>query len=305
MDVSIVIPCYRSQKLLQDLVYDLLEVFSKEKLDFEILLILDSRDESTQATTREIKEDSDNVRRFFLSRNFGQQAATAAGIVESSGSIIVTMDDDYQHSPLDVLSMVQMLQSQSEIHLVYGTAETPHQSFGRRFTSKLFRRLMKLAGIAFFDLFSPLRAFRGYFRPVIQGLSGPNVAIDVALSWVVSEVRGHPAKFRERTHGASNYSSFDRARLAFSFLLMQSTAALQWGIYLGFLGVVSAVVLGARTLYLYFADALVVSGFATTILVVLFLGSIQLISLGIIGKYIGFLHQRSLGQPAFLIERRD
>lgn len=305
MDISIVVPCYQSPPLLRDLVRDLTDVFSKLKVDFEILLILDSRDEATLAMTNEIKDVSDNVHRFFLSKNFGQQAATAAGIVESRGAIIVTLDDDYQQSPLDALKMVQILWAEPHVDLVYGLAETHHQSLGRKFTGKLFRKLMKFAGISFFDLFSPLRAFRGHFRRVIKELTGPNPAVAIALSWVVSEVRAHPAEFRKGTQGISNYTGLDRLRLALSLLATQSTASLQWGIYLGVFGVFSALAIGARILYLYAAGALLVPGFATTVLVIVFVGSIQLILLGIIGKYIGFQHRRGLGQPAFFIAGRD
>jgi hypothetical protein len=164
---------------------------------------------------------------------------------------------------------------------------------------------MKSAGIPFFHLFSPLRGFRGHFRGAIQRYAGPAVAVDVALGWVVSEVRGYDASFRARADGESGYSGLARFRLALSFLLAQSSAGLQLGIYLGLFGLLSALVLGVRTLYLSLTDALFVPGFATTILVIVFLGSIQLVLLGIIGKYVGLQHRRSIGQPSYFVAGRD
>lgn len=305
MDVSIVIPCYRSPKALRNLVDDLLETFGKTGAEFEVLLVLDCRDVSTLELTSQINGRSDRVRRILLSRNFGQQAATAAGIVESQGKIVVTMDDDYQQTPADALNIVNILEAERTVDLVYGVPDKNQQSFGRKVSGNFFRNVMKSAGIPFFHLFSPLRGFRGYFREAIQGYGGPTVAVDVALAWVVSEVRGYVANFRPRVDGESGYSGLARFRLALSFLLAQSTAALQLGIYLGLVGVLSAMVLAGRILYLSLTDALFVPGFATTILVILFVGSIQLLLLGIIGRYVGLQHRRSIGQPAYFVAGRD
>lgn len=305
MDVSIVIPCYRSPEALQGLVDDLVETFVEAEAEFEVLLVIDCRDELTLELTSAINSRSERVRRVLLSRNFGQQAATAAGIVESQGKIIVTMDDDYQQSPSDALKIVKILETERSVDLVYGVPGGDYQSFGRKVSGKLFRNVMKSAGIPFFHLFSSLRGFRGYFREAIQSYGGPSVAVDVALAWVVSEVRGYAANFRSRVDGESGYSGLARIRLALSFLLAQSTAALQLGIYLGLFGVLSAMVLGIRTLYLSLTDALFVPGFATTILVILFVGSIQLLLLGIIGRYVGLQHKRSIGQPAYFVAGRD
>lgn len=305
MDVSIVIPCHHSPPLLQNLVTDLVETFAEAQFSFEIILVLDSRDESTRELTARIKTHSEGVRRVSLSKNFGQQAATAAGIAESEGDIIVTLDDDYQHSPSDALAIVKILKYEPTLDLMYGVPGTQHQSFGRRLSSRLFRRMMKVAGIPYFDLFSPLRAFRGHFRRAIHDYSGPRVAIDVALSWVVSEVRGHAASFGTRVDGESGYTGFARLRLALTLLITQSTAALRWGIYLGLLGVLLAFALGARTLYLFLTDELFVPGFATTILVILAIGSLQLLLTGIIGQYVGFQHDRGLGKPSYFIADKD
>ena len=305
MDVSIVIPCYRSPKALRNLVDDLLETFGQTGAEFEVLLVLDYRDVSTLELTSQINDRSERVRRILLSRNFGQQAATAAGIVESQGKIVVTMDDDYQQTPADALNIVNILETERFVDLVYGVPDQNHQSFGRKVSGNFFRNVMKSAGIPFFHLFSPLRGFRGYFREAIQSYGGPTVAVDVALAWVVSEVRGYVANFRPRVDGESGYSGLARFRLALSFLLAQSTAALQLGIYLGLVGVLSAMVLAGRILYLSLTDALFVPGFATTILVILFVGSIQLLLLGIIGRYVGLQHKRSIGQPAYFVAGRD
>lgn len=305
MDVSVVIPCHRSPQVLQKLVIDLVGVLTEAELSFEVILVLDSQDNSTQELTIKIMTHSERIRRVSLSKNFGQQAATAAGIAESTGDIIVTLDDDYQHSPLDALAIVKILQGEPALHLVYGLPSAHHQSFGRRLSGRIFRRLMTAAGIPYFDLFSPLRAFRGNFRGAISTYSGPQMAVDVALSWVVSEVRGHPATFFPRTDGHSGYSAFARLRLALSFLFTQSTTALQWGIYLGLLGVFSAFALGIRIFHQYLTDELFVAGFATTILVILSVGSIQLLLLGIMGKYVGLQHYRGLGKPAYYVSSRD
>lgn len=301
MKVSVVIPCYHSPDALESLVEDLVRGFSLLDDAFEVILVVDSRESRTLTLTRRLSDQFDQVRRLVLSKNSGQQAATAAGIIHSTGEIVVTLDDDYQHTPEDAIRLVQQLKEEPGVDLVYGVPRQSHQSLLRRISGSLFRSTMKASGIPFFHLFGPLRAFRGHFRQVISGVAGPSVAIDVALGWAVDDVRGVPCDFKHRSDGATGYSGLQRLKLAVSFLVAQSTVALRWGIYLGLLGVVISAVLAARILFLYLTDALFVPGFATTVLAILFVGSVQLFVLGVLGHYLGLLHQRTLGQPAFHI----
>lgn len=301
MELSVIVPCYKSGPALQKLVDDFVTLGRENFAKFEIILVLDSYDKLTLGITKTLTETFTEVSRIRLSKNFGQQAATAAGIVESSGEIIVTIDDDYQHRPSDAIKLVERLRAEPEVDLVYGVPRVQKQSWGRRFTSKAFRRTMTLSGLKHFDLFSPLRAFRGEFRGAISRAISPNLALDVALDWVVAEVRGQICEFNNREAGDSGYTSLARLRLAVGFLTAHSIMPLQIGIYIGLVGAMICGSLGIYILTTYLMGTVTVPGFATTSLAILFIGSIQLVLLGVVGRYLGKQYQSSLGKPLYFI----
>jgi glycosyltransferase involved in cell wall biosynthesis len=287
------------------MVSDLAERARAASFSFEIILVLDSREIETYRVTSDVKAQFEEVKRIVLSKNVGQQAATVAGIIESVGDIVVTLDDDYQQKPADCILLSERLINEPEIDLIYGVPNRPHQGFARRVSGSVFRKTMSLSGLGFFHFFSPLRAFRGAFREVFLNAHGPHIVVDVALGWVVQAVRGQTCDFQKREDGRSGYRRGARLRLAVSFFTAHSTAPLQLGIYLGIGGAVISLFSGAVILFQTLFDGIVVPGFAATVLTILFVGSIQLFLLGILGKYIGDQHRRGMGQPLYLVLARD
>lgn len=271
--------------------------------EFEILLIRDSRDVESAVLLSQLEHDFNETRQVKLSRNYGQQAATVAGIVESSGDIIVTLDDDYQHQPSDAIKMFKILSENSEAQLVYARPISPSDSPGRVRSGKQFRQLLQLSGLPFATSLSPFRAFRGNLRGAFLCVEGPNVSVDVILSWVVEEVKTVECEFRTRTNGVSGYTTLSLVKLALGVLLNYSTRPLRVGIYLGLAGVVLSFIFGTIIGVQYLLGGISVAGFATTTLLVLFMGSLQLLVLGIIGIYIGEQHQRGMHRPAYLVEQ--
>ncbi len=305
MDVSFVIPCYNSTSALTKLVNDLVHAARESDVTFEVKLVLDSRDPETYDISRALNSEFNEVSRVVLSKNFGQQGATAAGIVDSTGDVIVTLDDDYQHLPSDAIALAKKLLDNPELDLVYGVPRNRTQPFFRSLGSSLFRRMMTTLGLSSFENFGPLRTFRGIFRESLANSLEPGIAIDVALSWVVNTVDSVECDFQWRDQGTSGYRGLARVKLAVSYFVTHTTAPLQFGIYLGFFGVFITVLFAAIILIQYVVGAIEVPGFVSTLLTVLFIGSIQLLLLGILGKYVGQQHRRGLGQPLFFVRERD
>lgn len=301
MQVSLVIPCFHSGKPLVDLAHSLVEVANDLRISFELILVLDSRDTQTARTALEVTQLVPQARRLTLSKNFGQQAATVAGICASVGEVVVTLDDDHQHRASDAIAMAERLLTNPNLDLIYGVPTNKSQNSWRRISGWAFRRIMSASGLKFFHLFSPLRAFRGAFREAFRHTDGPGIAIDVVLGWVVSEVEGEKVSFRNRTVGTSGYSTFDRLKLAAKILSAYSTAPLTIGIYVGFAGVFFALLAGLYTILSYISGGIFVAGFTSTIILIIFLGSIQLTAIGLIGKYVGDQHRRGLGQPLYFV----
>ena len=305
MDASFVIPCYRSPSSLRRLVSDLIEQARDAGYSFEIVLVQDSTDSQTSLLLGSLKEQFENVKVLRLTRNFGQQAATVAGIVESRGGIIVTLDDDYQHRPSDALEMVRMLSNDPSISLIYARPIAASDSLTRVKSGSLFRKVLRLSGLRFADSLSPFRAFRGYLRAGFQSTQGPNVSVDIILGWIVDSPKAFGAEFNFRSDGKSGYNKNTLFKLALSILLTQTIKPLRAGIYLGILGILSSLVFGLTILASYFFGGVAIPGFATTILLILLLGSLQLFILGVIGLYVGEQHKRGMRQPTYFIAKPE
>lgn len=305
VEASFVIPCYRSTPALKALVSDLTALAREQLQRFEIILVRDSTDPDTTFLLDEIATTHQEARVIRLSRNFGQQAATVAGITESIGDVVVTLDDDYQHRPADALEMVAVLAREPLLHLVYARSVDASDSRSRTIAGSLFRGVLGYAGLKFADSLSPFRAFRGYFRDAFRTVAGPNVSVDIILSWVVDSVESMICEFNTRSAGKSGYSRRNLVKLALAILLTYTTRPLRSGVYLGSIGVALAIVFAAVILGTFLFGGITVPGFVTTTLLTLSLASLQLLVLGIVATYVGELHQRTTRQPTYFIVHRD
>lgn len=303
MDASFVIPCYRSPASLNNLVSDLVDQAGNVGLDFEIVLVQDSNDGGTFSFLDGLEKQFKAVRAVRLSRNFGQQAATVAGIIESRGDIIVTLDDDYQHRPSDAIDRVRILSKDTSIPLIYARPVASSDSPNRIKSGSLFRRVLRFSGLKHAYSVSPFRAFRGYLREAFRSARGPNVSVDIILGWVIDNPQTIETEFNVRVDGKSGYNQKALIKLALSLLLTQTARPLRAGIHLGIFGVAGSLIFGLFILANYLFGGIAVPGFATTILLILLLGSLQLFVLGIIGIYVGEQHKRGMRQPAYFIAK--
>lgn len=301
MKASFVIPCFRSTKSLIRLVEDIEEIFRNRQIEFEVILILDSRDDGTLQLANHLLRSFPEVQVKRLSRNFGQQQATAAGISASRGQIVLTMDDDYQHRPEDALKMLDLLDSDHEIDLVYGRPTLATSSRSRDLSGILYRKAMRFVGLEFAESMSAFRAFRGNFRDVFGKDSSPNTPVDITLSWVVANVVIHRCKFYPREEGQTGYSRKMLVKLALRALTTYTVKPLYLGLYLGLFGIVASAVVAVTVTVLRLWGGIDFPGFASTTLLILGVGSLQLFLLGIIGIYVGRQHERGLARPSFFI----
>ncbi len=300
-DLSFVIPCYKSTPALRELVCLLLLLSAQRGLSAEIILVHDSREPRTSELLSGLMNDFENVTLVQLSRNFGQHNATAAGIATTAGQIVVTLDDDLQHPAEAALEMVEELQRESQVDLVYGVPRKAKQKLLRFFFGTLLRALLKIAGLKYAESISPFRAFRGRFRDCFIGLPGPHVSVDVVLSWSVGEVKSVKVNFRDRSQGDSGYSGRKLVRLAIVYLLSFSTLPLRLALLIGVAGSAMTIVFAIAVVVQYLDGSITEPGFTTITLLLSLVGSLLLMVVGIIGEYVGLQHRRGMGQPLYFV----
>jgi glycosyltransferase involved in cell wall biosynthesis len=298
VDISVVIPCYRSAETLPPLVERLGAIRGEGR--FEVLLVVDGGDRATWAAASALDRAHDFVRAMRLSRNYGQHNALVAGVREARHEVVVTMDDDLQHRPEEIGTLLAGLTP--DVDLVYGVAAEEEHGAARSLASRLAKSgLERLLGVPGARQLSAFRAFRTFLRDGFTELRGPHACLDVALSWGTTSVTSVTVRMDEREHGRSGYTLRMLVRHTLNMVLGYSAAPLRLVTYLGFLVGLVGVLLLARVLWLYFSGETTVAGFTTVASMVALFSAAQMIAVGVLGEYIGRIHANGLGLPTYVV----
>lgn len=299
--VSVIIPSYRSSETLPVLVESLVQVLRDSAFGnrYEIILVVDASPDSTWEVASHLALSHENVVAVDLARNTGQHNALLAGLDFARYDRIVTMDDDLQHRPEDVLVLLDALDP--EVDLVYGVARDEEHGAVRSFASRSTKAALGSVGVAHAKYISAFRAFRA---SLISGMTfdqDQSTSIDVMLDWSTSRVKPVEVVMQQRAYGASNYTTSKLVRHALSMVTGYSTAPLRAVSWLGLiLGLAGFGVLVA-TLVRYYLGIITEPGFTSLVSLVAFFGGLQLLGIGVLGEYLGRLHARSLRRPAFVV----
>lgn len=297
--VSVVIPCYRSEATIGSLVEGLHE--SLEDREYEVICVVDGSPDDTWSVVESLARHP-RVRALDLMRNYGQHNAVLAGVRAARNEVVVTMDDDLQHSPGDVPKLVEALDE--GVDLVYAVPEEEPHGFWRGLGSRSGKRLIaRLLGVSGARQISAFRAFRTEMRSSFEDVKDAFVSIDVLLSWTGSIVRSISVKMNKRPSGESNYTFRTLLRHTVNMVTGYSAAPLRVVTWVGFLTALVGLVLFIYVLILFFSGQTQVAGFTTIAAMIAMFSGTQLFALGILGEYIGRLHSRSISRPSYVVRR--
>jgi len=299
--ISVVIPCYRSRETLPELVAQLHQHLPQVATAYEIILVVDGSPDDTYAVARSLElERPDTVRALLLRRNYGQHNALMAGLSRARYEITITMDDDLQHRPDQITTLVEPLLN-PVVDLVYGTAIVEEHGYARSMASRTVKAGLAMAGVPNARQVSAFRAFRTELREGFAHIADPFVSLDVVLSWTTTSVVGVPVRMDERASGRSNYSLAGLTRQAWNMVTGYGTIPLRLVIWLGFLCSFAGLVGLVGILVMHFAGAIQVAGFTTLVALLTAFSGAMMLSIGVLGEYIGRLHFRSMQRPAYLV----
>ena len=309
--VSVVIPVYRGEVTLPALVAELASLHvpqsTQEGREFcvaEVLLVWDRGPGGSDEVIRSLVARYDWVRPVWLSRNFGQHAATLAGMTSSGGDWIVTMDEDGQMDPAFIAPMIDKAY-ETAAQLVYGkpTNPPPHSSMrnaGSKFAKKLF--VSALADQEFQE-FNSYRLVLGEIGRSVAAYTGAGVYLDVALSWVVADVTTCPVTARAEGRPAASYN-YRRLFSHFGRLVVSSgTKPL---VFVSFIGVLFVILGGIAAIWVIIGKIVSdvpITGWTSMFVALMVVGGAVMLSLGIIAQYIGAATNMSLGKPLYVVVR--
>jgi undecaprenyl-phosphate 4-deoxy-4-formamido-L-arabinose transferase len=299
--VSIVIPCYKSDSYLPKLVNSILtEIASIESHVFDIILVIDGGPSSTFDVAQELIKTSPSMRVVRLNKNYGQHAALLAGISVSSSELILTMDDDGQHPASQIKELIEHFSSEQD--LLYGVPRVDEHNLIRNFASKLVK--IFISKILLIPSASNLSAFRLFRRSLLINTEIDRLAVpflDILLFWNTDRIFASKIRMEKRLEGKTNYNFKTLLKYSIAMVTSYSTRPLRAASLIGAIALICTGSFSVLLMTLHFLGHLSVPGFASVCLLIMGIGSIQLIFLGLIGEYVGIIHTKLLGKPTFNI----
>ena len=303
--ISIVIPCYRSENTLEGVVEGIFAALSEPDAKnivpaFEVILVVDGSPDRTIDVAKRLAAGHPDVSAVELRRNYGQHNALLAGIARARHEVIVTMDDDLQHRPDEILGMVAALQDAS-VDLVYGVSQVEEHGLWRSFASRAVKRSLAIAGVPRAQDVSAFRAFRTDLRDGFSMVEDPYISLDVLLSWTTTSIHRVVVQMDHRSVGTSSYSVRALVRHSMNMVTGYSNLPLRAVSWLGAFCAGIGVILGIMVIWKFANGDTTVAGFTTIAAMVAVFSGAQMLSLGVMGEYLGRLHTRSMGKPTYLV----
>lgn len=301
MRLSVVIPVYRSQETLEELV-DTLRRTLEGKLDFEVILVDDHSPDDSYLVCKRLADRYRFVRCVRLSRNFGQQHAKLAGLHFVTGDYVVYMDDDLQNPPEHILDLVNAI-SDGGHDAVYGYSKSKQQSFFKNIGS----RLNDLMASWLLDKPKELKLssyyiFTRLISDELKAYKGPYPYPSGTILQLTRNIGSVEIPHRPRKAGRSGYDLRKLVRLWVNGFVGFSVAPLRLaaltGALIALLGFAGGL---ALVLLKLFAARSILPGWTSLMALFLFLSGIQLLFLGLVGEYVGRVLLMVNGKPQFLI----
>ena len=298
--VSVVIPLYKEGSQLRAFLSDLRDALERTGCEFEIILVDDGSPDDTWEDIKKEAQAFPSLRAVRLSRNFGKELALCAGLERARGDVVVVMDGDGQHPPSLLPVMVEKWRSSGAdiVHAV--KTKRGRESLTGKLGAFLFYVILnKLSG---FDLkgASDFKLINRKVADTWLAMRERNVFFRGMTAWMGFSTVKVPFQVVARRGGKSGWSYLRRAKLALIGITTFSSFPLHLVTFAGIIFFIFAVGLGIQTLYLKLTGR-AFTGFATVILLELIIGSLLMISLGIIGEYLGRMHMRTMERPPYIV----
>ena len=300
LELSIVIPVYNEANTLTKSLPEIGNFVRSTRLPYEIIVIDDGSRDGTWDILRTVSHTDQKIKAIKLSRNFGKESAIAAGLEFASGSAVIIMDGDLQHPPEIIPEMIRLWKEGFDIvEAVKADRGTEHVS--SRIGAKLFYWLMKHLSELDLDNSSDFKLLDRKVVIAHNRLPESSRFFRGIVSWLGFKKAQISFSVKDRISGRSRWSIFRLVKLAIQASTSFSSLPLHIITILGLVTFAISIIMGVQTLYMKFSGS-AVSGFTTVIILLLSIGSVLMISLGIIGIYIGRIFEEVKGRPGFIIE---
>ncbi|HEP1794734.1 TPA: glycosyltransferase family 2 protein [Streptococcus suis] len=302
--LSIVIPCYNEEETIRPFLEatKIVEQEMAQDLVFDYIFVNDGSKDNTLEVLRQVSDEFSNVHYLSFSRNFGKEAALLAGLENAQGDFVTVMDADLQDPPEMLVEMYNLIQNGYD---VVGTRRVDRtgEPIVRSFFANMFYKIIN--AVSDTEMVDGARDFRLMTRQVIDSileLNEVNRFSKGIFSWVGFNVTYLPYENRERVAGETSWNFWSLLRYSIEGFINFSDAPLNFSIWSGLISFCLSVL---GILFVIIRKLTIggsVTGWASLVSIILFIGGIQLLSLGIIGKYLSKIFLETKKRPIYIIK---
>ena len=300
--LSVIIPAYNEELMVEKAYFTITDILKNADIENEIVFIDDGSSDATYENIKVLAAKENNVLGLHFSRNFGKEAAISAGLSSATGDCVVVIDCDLQHPPEKIVEMYKLWQDGFEsvegIKSARGKENKVHSFAARSFYSLISSVVgfdmsnasdFKLLDRKVVDILNKIPERKGFFRAI--------------SFWVGFKKTTVEFEVMERTEGTTKWSPISLIKYAVSNISAYTTAPMQIVTVLGFIMLFITIVFGVWA----FIDKIqgrALEGMTTVILILIFIGSIMMISLGIIGYYVARIYEEIKGRPKYIVSSK-
>ena len=299
--LSVVLPAYNEEQMLAKTCRTLKKILDLAEINYELVIVDDGSTDQTWKIIEETAEKDRNVTGVHFSRNFGKEAAIVAGLAQASGNAVAVMDCDLQHPPEVLVKMYRLWEQGYEVVVGIKKSRGTETVFHRKSAGFFYRIMSRATG---FNM-ENASDFKLLDRKAVESvLSMPerSMFFRATSSWVGFKSTSVLFEVQEREAGESKWSTGSLIRYAFRNIVAFTTLPLQF-VTIGAGGCfICSLLLLIYSLVRYFTGH-AVEGYTTLLIVMLFIGSAVMMSLGIIGYYIERIYEEVKRRPRYIVSR--
>lgn len=310
--VSIVIPVYSGEHTLPTLIEELEHLCRPQDtpagnrfIVTEVIAVHDCGRDRSDTTLEALAEQYSFIQPIWLTRNFGQHAATMAGMASATGDWVVTLDEDGQQNPRDIGVMLDHAVATSS-QLVYARpTNAPPHGFLRNIASATAKRVSRYAlGNRTLGRFNSFRLIDGEIARTLASYCGHGVYLDVGLLWIAGKIEHCPVRLRKEQGRPSGYSYLRLLAHFWSLVMTSGTRPLRLITLIGCLSILSAFAITVFAIYAKVNNQVPVQGWASLLIIVAFFSGAILTALGIIAEYLALTMGIAMGKPLYVVRSK-
>lgn len=302
--LSLVVPCYNEEDNVEDFYNQTVYAFDSKIKDFEIVFVDDgSSDKTLERLHSLFDKDKSRVQVLSFSRNFGKEAAIYAGLKNARGDYACIIDADLQQRPEVVVEMMNVIKEDNTVDCVTAyQAERKENKFMSAFKSSFYKIINKMSEVDFVNGASDFRLMNRKMIDAVISMGEYHRFSKGIFSFVGFNTVYIPYEVQERNNGSSKWSFFKLVKYAVEGIVSFTSFPLKLSSYVGFFSSFVSIIYLILVVIKRLVFGVDVPGYASIVVLLLFIGGLQLLSLGIVGEYLSKVYDQVKNRPVYILK---